>query len=147
MVSTTCTNSANPGYDHFVAKQLGLRSSVQKTLLHGVGCSGGGATIRTACNLALGSSYQKRPARVLVLACEICSGLVRSELDSVSESQQVSIAGCIFSDCAAACVVSNGLGEPAVNGSVYDILGWRHELLEDTDEDLRFDIDTKGVVD
>ena len=109
---------------------------MQKTLLHGVGCSGGLATIRTACNLALGSKYRKCPARVLVLACEICSGLVRSELNSVSESQQVSIRACIFSDCAAACVVSNGIGDTANTTSVFRILEWKHELLKDTDEDL-----------
>ncbi|KAJ8122243.1 hypothetical protein ONZ43_g1514 [Nemania bipapillata] len=30
MVSTTCTDSANPGFDHFVAKALGLLPSVEK---------------------------------------------------------------------------------------------------------------------
>lgn len=79
VVSTTCTNSANPGFDHFVAKELGIKSGVEKVLLHGIGCSGGLAAIRTASNLALGSSFRKKPARILVIACEISSLLVRSE--------------------------------------------------------------------
>ena len=55
IVSTTCTNSANPGYDHYVVKELGLNTSIEKVLLHGVGCSGGLAALRTAANIALGS--------------------------------------------------------------------------------------------
>src|ERR1700760_1751903 len=66
VVSTTCTNSANPGFDHYVCKQLGITQPVEKVLLHGIGCSGGLASLRTAANLALGSSFRKRKARVLV---------------------------------------------------------------------------------
>ena len=57
VVSTTCTSSANPGFDHFVVKALGLNTSIEKVLLHGVGCSGGLAALRTAANIALGSSF------------------------------------------------------------------------------------------
>lgn len=60
VVSTTCTDSANPGFDHYVAKELGLSSSVEKVLLHGVGCAGGLATLRTAANLALGHRCRGR---------------------------------------------------------------------------------------
>ncbi|KAL8683676.1 MAG: hypothetical protein Q9224_006664, partial [Gallowayella concinna] len=91
IVSTTCTNSANPGFDHYVVKELGIRSSVEKILLHGIGCSGGMAAMRAAAHIALGSSYQQKPARVLVLACEISSVLVRSELDSINEEQQTRV--------------------------------------------------------
>lgn len=84
MVSTTCTNSANPGFDHYVCKQLGVTQPVEKVLLHGIGCSGGLASLRTAANLALGSSFRGKKARILVVALEISSLLVRSELDSIS---------------------------------------------------------------
>ena len=73
MVSTTCTNSANPGFDYYVRKELGVKGSTENVLLHGIGCSGGLAAIRTACNLALGASYRKQPARILVVACEIAT--------------------------------------------------------------------------
>ncbi len=144
VVSTTCTNSANPGFDHYVTKELGLRSGVEKILLHGIGCSGGLAAIRAAANLALGSSFRKKPARVLVLACEISSLLVRSELDSIDKEQKTRIGVCLFSDCASACVLSNNVGEDDPS-PIYELLGWKHEILEDTDKDLGFDVDPLGT--
>lgn len=146
VVSTTCTNSANPGFDHYVVKQLGIDKNIEKILLHGVGCSGGLAAIRTACNTALGASFREKPARILVLACEISSLLVRSELDSIDTDQAVRIGVCLFSDCASACVLSNGIGNKGFgNGPVYDILGWKHEIIEDTEHDLGFDVDPLGL--
>ena len=146
VVSTTCTNSANPGFDHFVVQELGLSSSVEKVLLHGIGCSGGLAAIRTAANLALGMSFRKRPARILVLACEISTLLVRSELDSINQEQAVRIGACLFSDCASASIISNGIGGMAQDSDpIYKILGWRHEILEGTASDLGFDVDPLGV--
>lgn len=145
VVSTTCTNSANPGFDHYVTKQLGLRSGVEKILLHGIGCSGGLAAIRAACNLALGSSFRKKPARVLVLACEISSLMVRSELDSIDKEQKTRIGVCLFSDCASAAILSNGIGEDEIRLPIYELLGWKHEILADTDTDLGFDVDPLGA--
>lgn len=145
VVSTTCTNSANPGFDHYVTKELGLRNGVEKILLHGIGCSGGLAAIRAAANLALGSSFRKKPARVLVLACEISSLLVRSELDSIDKEQKTRIGVCLFSDCASACIISNGVSEEDSPKPIYELLGWKHEILADTDTDLGFDVDPLGM--
>jgi fungal type III polyketide synthase len=144
VVSTTCTNSANPGFDHYVIKELGLKSGVERVLLHGVGCAGGLAAIRTASNLALGSSFRRNPARVLVIACEISSLLVRSELDSIDQDQTVRIGVCLFSDCASSIILSNGIGDDTGSSPIYDLLGWRHEIVEDTDKDLGFDVDPLG---
>ena len=146
IVSTTCTNSANPGFDHYVRKQLGIKSSVEKVLLHGIGCSGGLAAIRTASNLALGSSFRKKPARILVLACEISTLLVRSELDSIDREQAVRIGVCLFSDCASASILSNNIGREPLSTPVYDVLGWKHEMVEDTEKDLGFDVDPLGTI-
>lgn len=142
VVSTTCTNSANPGFDHFVCKGLGITQPAHKVLLHGVGCSGGLASLRTAANLALGSSFRKIKARVLVIALEISSTMVRSELDSVNELQETRIGVTLFSDCASALVLSNGIEEYAE--PVYELLGWDHRILPDTEEDLGFDVDPLG---
>lgn len=118
---------------------------MEKILLHGIGCSGGLAAIRAAANLALGSSFRKKPARVLVLACELSSVMVRSELDSIDKEQKTRIGVCLFSDCASACVLSNGVGEEhEMPRPVYELLGWKHEILEDTDKDLGFDVDPLG---
>ncbi|KAF5557622.1 stilbene synthase 2 [Fusarium napiforme] len=142
IVATTCTDSANPGFDHFVAKGLGISHGVEKVLLHGVGCSGGLATLRTAANLALGHKARGLPARVLCVALEVSTTMVRSELDSINELQQTRIGACLFSDCGSAAVLSNGIGEPSE--PVYDLLGWDHRTIPDTEDDLGFDVDPVG---
>ncbi|KAK0640879.1 putative type III polyketide synthase [Cercophora newfieldiana] len=146
MVSTTCTNSANPGYDHFVARDLGLSRSVEKVLLHGIGCSGGLAALRTAANLCLGHAMRGLPARILVVALEISTTLVRSELDSINADQETRIGIALFSDCAGALVLSNGLGtaDEALAPPVYELLGWEHHTIPDTESDLGFDVDPLG---
>ncbi|KAI1490904.1 chalcone and stilbene synthase [Biscogniauxia mediterranea] len=143
VVSTTCTDSANPGFDHYVAKSLGLSNHVEKTLLHGVGCSGGLAVLRTAANLALGHSMRRKPARVLCIALEVSTTMVRSELNSVHELQETRIGACLFSDCASALVLSNGIGEPTAE-PIYELLGWDHTTIPDTEADLGFDVDPVG---
>ncbi|EPS43623.1 hypothetical protein H072_2363 [Dactylellina haptotyla CBS 200.50] len=145
-VFTTCTDSANPGYDIFVLKNLGVKNTVEKVLLHGVGCSGGLAGLRTACNIALGAKARGRRARVLVCATEICTVLVRSELDSILAENNIRIGITLFSDCSGAAVVSNGVGEDwSKSGKgVYGILGWKHDTVEKTEKDIGFDIDPLG---
>ncbi|KAH8903440.1 chalcone and stilbene synthase domain-containing protein [Coniochaeta sp. PMI_546] len=142
VVSTTCTDSANPGYDHFVAKELGLRPETEKVLLHGIGCSGGLAALRTAANLALGHRARGKAARVLVMATEISTTMVRSELDSVNELQETRIGVALFSDCASAVVLGNGVGDQAP--PVYELLGWENRTIPDTEEDLGFDVHPSG---
>ena len=145
VVATTCTNSANPGFDHYVVKELGLNTSIEKVLLHGVGCSGGLAALRTAANIALGSSYRRKPARVLVVACEISSVLVRSELDSIAKNQEVRIGVTLFSDCASAAVLANGFSDRFEGEPLLELLGWEHEIIDDTEKDLGFDVDPMGM--
>lgn len=142
VVSTTCTNSANPGFDHFVVKGLGITHPVEKVLLHGIGCSGGLAALRTAANLALGHTARGKPARILCVALEVSTIMVRSELDSINELQETRIGVALFSDCGSALVLSNGIGQPAE--PVYDLLGWDHRIIPDTEADLGFDVHPNG---
>jgi fungal type III polyketide synthase len=144
IVSTTCTNSANPGYDHYVVKQLGLNTSIEKVLLHGVGCSGGLAALRTAANIALGLSFRRKPARILVLACEISTTFVRSELESIHKDQDVRIGVTLFSDCASAVVLGNGFSDRFDEEPLLEMLGWDHKIIDDTEKDLGFDVDPLG---
>ena len=144
VVATTCTNSANPGYDHYVVKELGLNINVERVLLHGIGCSGGLAALRTAANIALGSSFRKKPARVLVFACEISSLLVRSELESIARNQEVRIGVTLFSDCASAVVLGNGFSDRFGEEPLLELLGWEHRIVADTEKDLGFDVDPLG---
>ncbi|KAI1880847.1 hypothetical protein JX265_001087 [Neoarthrinium moseri] len=143
VVATTCTDSANPGFDHFVVKALGITHQVEKVLLHGVGCSGGLATLRTAANLALGHTARRKPARILCVALEVSTTMVRSELNSINELQETRIGVCLFSDCGSAVVLSNGIGKPTAP-PVYDLLGWEHKVIPDSEEDLGFDVDPVG---
>ncbi|KAI0887808.1 thiolase-like protein [Annulohypoxylon maeteangense] len=143
MVSTTCTDSANPGFDHFVAKGLGISHKVEKALLHGVGCAGGLTILRTAANLALGHSMRRKPARILCVALEVSTTMVRSELSSINELQETRIGPCLFSDCASALILSNGIGQPTAE-PIYELLGWEHQILPDTEGDLGFDVDPLG---
>ncbi|KAI1380197.1 thiolase-like protein [Hypoxylon crocopeplum] len=143
IVSTTCTDSANPGFDHYVAKGLGITHQVEKALLHGVGCSGGLATLRTAANLALGHSMRRKPARVLCVTLEVSTTMVRSELNSINELQETRIGACLFSDCASALILSNGIGS-STSEPIYELLGWEHSIIPDTEDDLGFDVDPVG---
>lgn len=142
IVATTCTDSANPGFDHYVLKKLGITHQVERVLLHGVGCSGGLATLRTGANLALGHKARGKPARVLCVALEVSTTLVRSELDSINELQETRIGACLFSDCGSAVVLSNGIGE--LSEPVYQLLGWNFRTIPDTEDDLGFDVDPAG---
>ncbi|KAK6083923.1 chalcone and stilbene synthase domain-containing protein [Seiridium cupressi] len=143
IVSTTCTDSANPGFDHFVLKGLGITHQVERVLLHGVGCSGGLAALRTAANLALGHAARRKPAIILCVALEVSTTMVRSELNSINDTQETRIGVCLFSDCGSAVVLSNGIGEKT-SEPVYELLGWEHKVIPDTEDDLGFDVDPLG---
>ena len=144
IVSTTCTNSANPGFDHYVVKELGLNLSIEKVLLHGVGCSGGLAALRTAANIALGFSFRGKPARILVLACEISTTFVRSELESIHQDGEVRVGLALFSDCASAVVLGNGFSDKYDEEPLLELLGWEHKIIADTEKELGFDVDPMG---
>ncbi|PSS03474.1 thiolase-like protein [Coniella lustricola] len=148
VVSTSCTDSANPGYDHFVCQGLGITHQVEKVLLHGIGCSGGLAALRTAANLALGHSYRGKPAKILVIALEVSTTFVRSELDSIDKTGETRIGVCLFSDCASAAILSNDVSSSSALSHcklpVYDLLGWDHRIVPDTAHDLGFDAHRHG---
>lgn len=145
IVATTCTNSANPGFDHYVVKKLGLNTNIEKVLLHGVGCSGGLAALRTAANIALGASFRRKPARILVLACEISTTFVRSELDSIHQNEEVRIGVTLFSDCASAVVLGNDFSDRIGEEKIVELLGWDHRIIDDTEQDLGFDVHPSGT--
>lgn len=112
-VAVTCTNQGSPGYNLLVHEKLGLRPDVDHTLLHGVGCAGGLSIMRVAAQMALASTARGRPARVLAFACELCTPNVWSELAAAEKSsaEDVCVAGALFSDGAAAFVLTNGIGK------------------------------------
>lgn len=62
--------AAVPGFDRLVAETLDPSSSVEHTLLQGVGCAGVILILRTAAQVAAGATAHGKPARVLTVACE-----------------------------------------------------------------------------
>lgn len=110
-VAVTCTNQGSPGYNLLVHEKLALRSNVDHTLLHGVGCAGGLSIMRAAAQMALAFTAQGKPARVLAFACELCTPNVRSELAAAEKSSamDVCVAAALFSDGAAAFVLTNDI--------------------------------------
>lgn len=81
-----------------------------------------------------------------MIALEVSTTLVRSELDSIDKLDETRIGACLFSDCASAVVLSNGLGDE-LRGSkppVYDLLGWDHRVIPGSAQDLGFDVHPHG---
>ncbi|KAK6222156.1 chalcone synthase [Colletotrichum tabaci] len=153
-VAVTCTNQGNPGYDLLVARRLGLPHTVDRTLLHGVGCAGGLAIMRAAAQIASGAASRGRPARVLCFACELCTSNVRHDLagaEACVNPDEVSIAGVLFADGAAAFVLCNddGLRLPEPQDEVDDmrsdgaeplfqLLEWETATIPDTTQHMGF---------
>ncbi|KAF8143842.1 thiolase-like protein [Mycena galopus ATCC 62051] len=148
VVATTCTNSSNPGYDSFLAQELGLRPSVEKVLLHGVGCAGGLAALRLAASMCQSAAWRGEPAHVLVNACEITSSMLRDELKIIDRDQQVRLGITLFGDGAASLILSLDPGDvDPMNKSpkgIYELVNWSHLTVPDTHSDLRIDVTSTG---
>ncbi|KAJ7163016.1 type Iii polyketide Synthase [Mycena filopes] len=147
VVSTTCTNSSNPGFDVFLAQKLGLRPSVEKVLLHGVGCAGGLAALRLAASLCQAAAWRGEPSHVLVVACEITSSMRRAELESISREQQIRIGITLFGDGASALILSfdpTAVCSSNPSRGIYELVNWAHLTVPDTQSDLRIDVDASG---
>jgi type III polyketide synthase len=112
-VCTTCTATHHPGYDLYVHQRLGLKPSAKRILLHGIGCAGGLSLVRVARDICLSAQMQSRKARVLIVAVEVVSSLLRTELQRLDEEDEKggtkpNIASTIFADGASAMIVASG---------------------------------------
>lgn len=149
VVASTCTNSSNPGYDLLLAREIGLRSNVEKVLLHGVGCTGGLAGLRLASSLCHTAAYRGRPANVLVLACEISSSFARNELECVDRDQDVRLGLAVFGDAASALVLSLDYGsanEETTDGDkgIYEVITSTHLVVPGSENILTFNVGPQG---
>ncbi|KAJ5639930.1 uncharacterized protein N7484_007792 [Penicillium longicatenatum] len=147
VVSVTATNAGSPGYDQSVARELGVPADAERVLISGVGCAGGLAALRMASNLALAATYQDKPARILVLACEICSIYICSEFHQAATSQTGGIGPTLFGDGAAALVVCNSKG--LLNGEKdlpkrFSVIDWRSFITPDTHAEMEYKINSSG---
>ncbi|KAG8625778.1 hypothetical protein KVT40_006179 [Elsinoe batatas] len=120
LVGATCTTSSCPGVDFHVARTLGLRRTVQRTFLQGVGCAGGMSVLRVARDICAAEEARGRKAVVLVFAVEVCTMGVRKVLADAEREGRAGVEGALFGDAAGAGVVVNGLAEGEGRG-------WREE--------------------
>jgi type III polyketide synthase len=144
-IAVTCTNQGNPGYNLLVHQELGLRPDIDHTLLHGVGCAGGLSIMRPAAQMALAATARGRPARVLAFACELCTPNVRSELAAAEKSsaEDVCVAAALFSDGAAAFVLTNGIGKGESKG-IFQLGAFGNAVVTDTMGHMSFFVDEFG---
>ncbi|KAJ5363804.1 thiolase-like protein [Penicillium cataractarum] len=145
LIAVTCTNTANPGFDFMLCERLGLHRNVQRTLLHGVGCAGGVAALRTANELLLGVAALGKTGRALVVTCELVSIFFRAELDGIVRDQEVNIGVTLFGDGAGALVLSNGIGtQRSEKAPLWNILNARSTILENSAKCLEFNVHPHG---
>lgn len=146
-VGVTCTSTGNPGYDLLVAQKLKLRSDLDRTLLHGVGCAGGLAALRAAAQMACGASLRGRPARILVYACELCSLYARSDLEVAanSSSDETNITPALFSDGAAALVLCNEQASEVDAKGIFKLIDWANACIPNTQNEMSFLMGANGM--
>lgn len=95
--TTSCFGSV-PGPDHYLSKQLGLRSTVNRLMLFSHGCHAGGTILRVAKDIA-----ENNPgSRVLA----VCSETMFASFRAPSESNvEVLVVQALFGDGAAAVII------------------------------------------
>lgn len=97
LIVTTCTGYLCPGLTSYLAEALNLRTDVSTVDLVGTGCGAAIPALRTAHEFV--RNHPK--AKVLVVCVEICSAAM-----AWGEEVDLILSNCLFSDGAAACVVS-----------------------------------------
>ncbi|KAH7413915.1 thiolase-like protein, partial [Phaeosphaeria sp. MPI-PUGE-AT-0046c] len=146
VVAVTCTDQGNPGYDLLVCQKLQLLPNVERTLLHGVGCAGGLSALRAAANIAAAESQRRRPACILVVACELCSLFLQAELQAATQDEGLSVASALFSDAAAALIVCNELALKKDVTPIYQLQEWGSMLIPETREYMSYEMKSNGMI-
>jgi alkylresorcinol/alkylpyrone synthase len=125
IVTVSSTGLSTPSLEARAMGRMGFRPDAARVPVFGVGCAGGATGLGLAWRLA-----RAQPgARVLLVCVELCS--MAFQFEKLSKADIVSTA--IFSDGAAACVVSSdGHGFATLTGAAehtwpetLDIMGWR----------------------
>jgi alkylresorcinol/alkylpyrone synthase len=126
IIYVNTTGLATPSIDARLINRLGLRSTVRRTPIWGLGCAGGVAGLSHAYHHALGHPKE----RVLLVAAELC-GLTFMP-DDFSKSNLV--ASALFGEGAAAVLVagdevdSEGMQITATRSRLFpdslDVMGW-----------------------
>ena len=133
IIFVSSTGIATPTIDTHIINDLGMKPSVVRLPLWGLGCAAGVAGVARACDYCLGHPR----ARVLVVALECCSlNFIESDL-----SKKNLVAASLFADGAAAALVV-GSDVPA-KGPRY--VASSSHLFPDSYRIMGWDIDEDGL--
>jgi type III polyketide synthase len=101
--------------------------------------------MRAAAQMALASTARGRPARVLAFACELCTPNVRNELAAAEKSSanEVCVAAALFSDGAAAFVLTNDIGK-GQSKPILKLISFANAVLPSTMDHMSFFVDKFG---
>jgi alkylresorcinol/alkylpyrone synthase len=100
LVVATTTGLATPSLDALMVHPLGLRATVQRVPLFGLGCAGGAGSLSRAASLVAND-----PDGVALVVCaEVCSAC----FDPADTSPLGAVAASLFGDGAAAMVIGRG---------------------------------------
>ncbi len=126
IITVSCTGMYAPGLDLDIIRQLGLSTSIQRTAVNFMGCYG----VFNALKLAHSICQSNNQANVLVVSVELCTLHFQRQTDL-----NTTLAQALFSDGAAACLVSNTRTDGAL-----EILNFQCEVNFDGIRDMSWRI-------
>jgi predicted naringenin-chalcone synthase len=133
LVVVSCTGFFAPGLDLMIARELGLSSTVERTLVGFMGCAAAFNGLRVARHIVAGDS----DALVLVVCVELCS----LHLQPGAEPVQLVVAS-LFGDGAAAALV----GRPQPGRESFTLVGSLTQVTPDTLGDMVWQIGDTGFI-
>jgi len=130
LVVASCTGFVAPGLDQILAKQLGLRPDLQRTVVGFMGCSAAVPALRIAQTAVLADPE----ARVLVVNLELCTLHLQETADV-----QVALSFLLFGDgCTAALVTRDEAG--------IALGDFRSALIPETEDHITWHVGDQGFV-
>lgn len=133
LIVVSCTGFFAPGLDLAIAQRLGLRPTVQRTLVGFMGCAAAFNGLRLAAQIVAGQP----DAQVLVVCVELCTLHLQPGSDRVA----LTVAS-LFADGAAACLV----GAAGPSGDLLRLNRLHTQVLPDTTGAMAWQIGDHGFV-
>jgi len=130
IVAVSTTGIATPSLDALLVERMGLRRTVRRLPIFGLGCAGGALGLARAASVAAGLTE----GLTLFLVVELCA--ISFRRNDLSKSNIVATA--LFGDGAAAALLSTDAHGPAVVAS-------GEHLFEDTLDIMGWDVATDGL--
>lgn len=133
LIVVSCTGFFAPGLDLAIAQRLGLRPTVQRTLIGFMGCAAAFNGLRLAAHIVTGQP----DAQVLVVCVELCTLHLQPGSDRIA----LTVAS-LFADGAAACLV----GAAGPSGDLLRLNRLHTQVLPDTTGAMAWQIGDHGFV-